>query len=75
MGTKIHITEYRLMITISLNKVFNKSDVAVGNHMFKYVICRLVAERNGYNFYIPSEGFLKNIFPDLSLGIEDGPIS
>ena len=60
------------MITIDLNKIFTDNNVALGNHMFKYAICRLVAQKNGYNFHVPLEGYLKNCFPEIYLGNQDG---
>jgi hypothetical protein len=50
----------------------------LGNQMFQYSICRLIAHKNGFNFCIPSEGnpstnkvHIKNVFDNLDLGIED----
>lgn len=62
------------MITIELNG-------RLGNQIFQYAICRLIAHRNGYNFYIPNEGqsstegiHIKNVFDNLDLGQNDGTI-
>lgn len=53
----------------------------LGNQMFQYAICRIVAEKNKYNFYIPEKGsdstegvHIKNYFPKLELGKKDGEI-
>lgn len=53
----------------------------LGNQMFQYAICRIVAEKNNYNFYIPEKGtpstegvHIKNYFPNLEMGIKDGEI-
>ena len=40
--------------------------------MFQYSICRIAAEKNGYNFYIPYTGKIKECFPNLELGTKDG---
>jgi hypothetical protein len=62
------------MISIVLNG-------RLGNQMFQYSICRIVAEKNNFNFYIPEKGskstegvHLKNYFPNLDMGIKDGEI-
>lgn len=60
------------MITIDMNKVHTDSDIGLGNHMFQYAICRLIAEKNGYNYYIPYNQYLKRCFPDIQVGIKDG---
>jgi hypothetical protein len=66
------------MITSYFNKLLdehlNTNNIALGNHMFQYSLCRLIAHNNGYNFYIPYPGFLKECFPDIDLGIKDGEI-
>lgn len=62
------------MITVDLNKIHNDNNIALGNHLFQYVICRLVAEKNNYNFFIPYSGYLKDFFPNLELGVKDGEI-
>lgn len=57
----------------------------MGNQMFQYSICRLVAEKKGYNFYIPGIGdpelsdsteghHLAKYFPNINLGIKDGNV-
>lgn len=57
----------------------------MGNQLFQYSVCRIIAEKNGYNFYVPRLGdpsicasteghHLLNFFPDLNLGINDGCI-
>lgn len=57
----------------------------MGNQMFQYAICRSIAEKNGYNFFIPGIGHpdvspsteghhILNFFPDINMGIEDGVI-
>lgn len=62
------------MITIQLNG-------RMGNQMFQYAICRLIAHKNGFNFSVPEVGqpstegiHIKDIFENLDLGIIDGPI-
>jgi len=64
------------MITAFFNKLNEgvPNNIGLGNHMFQYSLCRLVAHRNGYNFYIPHPGFLKIFFPHIDLGIKDGEI-
>jgi hypothetical protein len=62
------------MITINFNQVHVENDIALGNHLFQYAICRIVALKNNYNFYIPYSGRLKQCFPDIDLGIKDGEI-
>jgi hypothetical protein len=48
----------------------------LGNQMFQYSITRIIAEKNGYNFYIPKEknGNGQNIsdYFDLDIGMQDG---
>jgi hypothetical protein len=63
------------MITVHFNQVFKETDIALGNHLFQYAVCRTVAIRNGYNFYIPYSGKLLKCFPNLDMGICDGDIS
>lgn len=53
----------------------------LGNQMFQYAVMRIVAERNGYSFYMPSvsvnDPHLENIskfFPDLNMGTP-GPVT
>ncbi len=60
------------MITVGFNKIFVDENIALGNHMFQYAICRMVAEKNGYNFFIPYPGHLDRCFPGIDLGISDG---
>jgi|688.fasta_scaffold01523_29 hypothetical protein len=60
------------MITVGLNKVFVEENIALGNHMFQYSICRIVAMENNYKFYIPYSGHLKKCFPNIDLGESDG---
>jgi hypothetical protein len=66
------------MITVYFNQVLDvhlkMNNIALGNHMFQYALCRLVAEKNGYNFFIPYSGYLKECFPSIDLGIKDGDI-
>jgi hypothetical protein len=62
------------MITVGFNKVFDKSNVALGNHLFQYVICRLVAEKRGYNFFIPEQGYINEVFTNVNFGTPDGNI-
>ena len=49
----------------------------LGNQMFQYSVCRVVAEKNNYKFHIPKIGtpstegsHLKNFFPKLEMGTE-----
>ncbi len=57
----------------------------VGNQMYQYCIARIVAMRNGYNFYIPPKGSSENcgstegyhlvdLFPNIDLGVKDAHI-
>jgi hypothetical protein len=62
------------MITINFNPVYFEENIALGNHMFQYCVCRLVAEKNGYNFYIPYGQYLSKCFSNLELGKNDGGI-
>jgi len=62
------------MITVNFNKIFKETDIALGNHMFQYAICRITALKNGFNFYIPDPGRLHNCFPGIDLGKIDGDI-
>ena len=63
------------MITVNFNPVSVDTNIALGNHMFQYCICRLIAEKNGYNFYIPYGQYLAKCFPKLDFGLKDGEIS
>ena len=60
------------MITPGFNTVFVENNVALGNHMFQYAIARLVAHKNGYNFYIPNGHYISKCFPKIDLGVVDG---
>ena len=60
------------MITVNFNQIHVDNDIALGNHMFQYALCRLVALKNGYNFFIPYSGHLGKCFPGIDLGINDG---
>jgi hypothetical protein len=62
------------MITVGFNKVYEETNIALGNHMFQYSICRIVASKNNFNFHIPYVGNLKKCFPEIDLGICDGTI-
>jgi len=62
------------MITINFNPITEESNISLGNSMFQYTVCRIVAERNGYNFYIPNGQNLLKVFPSLHLGTYDGDI-
>ena len=50
----------------------------LGNQMFQYSLCRIIAEKNGYNFYIDKNinGHGQNIsnFFNIDCGIMDGQI-
>jgi hypothetical protein len=63
------------MITVELNG-------RLGNQMFQYSICRLIANKNRINFAIPEMGqpstegiHIKDVFENLDLGLTDGPIT
>jgi hypothetical protein len=50
----------------------------LGNQIFQYSVCRMVAYKNNFNFYIPEKGepstegiHIKNFFDNLDTGIED----
>ena len=62
------------MISVNFNRVFVETNIALGNHMFQYCVCRLSAEKNGYNFYIPYGQYLTKCFPNIDLGMPDGQI-
>jgi hypothetical protein len=62
------------MITVSFNKISSETNIGLGNHLFQYALCRLIAEKNGYNFYIPDENYIVKCFKDVYLGIKDGDI-
>lgn len=62
------------MITIDMNLVTKESDIGLGNHMFQYAICRLIAEKNGYNYWIPYNKYLRYCFPEIEIGICDGDV-
>ena len=54
----------------------------MGNQMFQYTMCRLIADENGFNFHIPKDGdvsceghHLSNFFPNIELGVVDGNIT
>lgn len=62
------------MITIDVNPILSidhhcylPNNTALGNHMFQYAVCRLVAEKNKYDFFIPDIGYLSKTFPSLQL--------
>ncbi len=51
----------------------------LGNQIFQYAVCRLIAYKNNYNFYIHEVGepstegtHLKNFFENLEIGINEG---
>jgi hypothetical protein len=62
------------MITVNFNKIEVNTNTALGNHLFQYALCRLIAEKNGYNFYIPDENYIVKCFKDVYLGVKDGDI-
>lgn len=62
------------MITVSFNEISSKTNIGLGNHLFQYALCRLIAEKNGYNFYIPHNNYIVKCFKDVDLGIKDGEI-
>jgi len=43
-----------------------------GNQLFQYAVTRTVAERNGYNFYIPPELWLGGDLITCDMGVKDG---
>jgi hypothetical protein len=51
----------------------------LGNQMFQYSVARVIAEKNGYNFYLRKEknsnGQNISDYFDLDMGVFDGPIS
>jgi hypothetical protein len=62
------------MITVSFNKISSSTNIGLGNHLFQYALCRLIAEKNGYNFYIPDENYIVKCFNNIYLGVKDGDI-
>jgi hypothetical protein len=66
------------MITVYTNKVLEvhlaQNNIALGNHMFQYALCRLIAEKRGYKFFIPGGNYLKECFPEINLGSTNGVI-
>lgn len=40
----------------------------LGNHMFQYAVCRAVAAKKKYDFYIPDNFIAKQLFPNIDLG-------
>ena len=58
----------------------------LGNQMFQYSVARIIAEKNGYNFFVPDpknppypypddpSHHISNFFPDIELGKNDGDI-
>lgn len=62
------------MITVSMNQVHKDTDIGLGNHMFQYAICRLIAEKRGFNYHIPYNEYIKRCFPDIEIGVDDGPV-
>ena len=72
------------MISIHINQlsesqlkkfgVAQQNNISLGNHMFQYALCRLIAHKKGCNFNIPYAGHLKDCFPTIDLGIVDGQI-
>jgi hypothetical protein len=62
------------MITVDLNG-------RMGNQMFQYAVCRIIAHKKNINYYIPSVGqpstegiHIKDVFKNLDLGILDGNV-
>jgi hypothetical protein len=62
------------MITAYFNKIFVDTNIALGNHLFQYVLCRLIATKNNYNFFMPHESYLTKCFKNLDMGVKDGNI-
>ncbi len=60
------------MITVNFNRVFVENNIALGNHMFQYAVCRLVATKNNYNFFISYGDYISKCFPGIDLGVNDG---
>jgi len=46
----------------------------LGNQMFQYAVCRTVAKRNDYNFYIPTENRVLDGLFECDMGTKDGEI-
>ena len=44
----------------------------LGNQMFEYAVARSVAEKNGYNFYIPPDLWLGDGLFTCDMGVKDG---
>jgi hypothetical protein len=54
----------------------------MGNQMYQYALCRLIAEKNSFNFFIPPNGgasceghHLSKFFPNIELGVIDGGVA
>jgi hypothetical protein len=54
----------------------------MGNQMYQYALCRLIAEKNSFNFFIPPTGgasceghHLSKFFPNIELGVIDGGVN
>ena len=62
------------MITANFNKITSQNNIALGNHLFQYVLCRLVSEKKGYNFYLTPENYIVKCFKDVEIGVNDGEI-
>jgi hypothetical protein len=63
------------MISINFNRVFVDTNIALGNHMFQYTICRIISLKNNYGFFIPDGGYLVKCFNNIDLGVNDGSIT
>jgi hypothetical protein len=55
------------MITIELSG-------RIGNHLFQYAVCRSVAERNGYNFWIDKDKWEGSKLFNVDYGVKDGSV-
>jgi len=62
------------VITVNFNKITSQNNTALGNHLFQYVLCRLISERGGYNFYLTPENYIVKCFRDVENGVSDGEI-
>jgi hypothetical protein len=62
------------MITVNFNPLTDDKNIALGNHMFQYAVCRIVAEKNSYSFYIPHKSFISQCFENIDLGEKNGEI-
>lgn len=62
------------MITVNFNPLTDNKNIALGNHMFQYAVCRIIADKKSCNFYIPHSTYISQCFENLDLGKKDGEI-